>query len=183
MKLEIRPIHGEFCAEVLGADLARALDDATFAEIERAWTRHSILVFREVRMSPEQQITFSRRFGTLHIMEPLQYNLAGHPEIFIVSNVEEGGKALGMKRAGWGWHSDGEDKAVPNAGSFLYAVQLPPEGGDTLFADMYGAYAGLPVALRLPIAGRRACFSRVRLHHVHYPHLPALTEEDQAKRP
>ncbi|TMH70163.1 MAG: TauD/TfdA family dioxygenase, partial [Betaproteobacteria bacterium] len=79
MKLAIRPIQGEFCAEVIGADLTRPMDDATFSEIERAWTRHSILVFRDARMSPEQHIAFTRRFGPLHIMEPLQYNLAGHP--------------------------------------------------------------------------------------------------------
>jgi alpha-ketoglutarate-dependent taurine dioxygenase len=65
-----------------------------------------------------QHVAFTRRLGPLHIMEPLEFNLAGHPEIFIVSNVEEGGKAVGLKRAGWGWHSDGEDKAIPNAGSF-----------------------------------------------------------------
>src|SRR3989442_2941679 len=187
MKLAIRPIQGEFCAEVIGADLARPMDDATaaaqFSEIERAWTRHSILVFRDVRMTPEQHIAFTRRFGPLHIMEPLQYNLAGHPEIFIVSNVEEGGKAVGMKRAGWGWHSDGEDKAIPNAGSFLHALELPSEGGDTLFADMYGAFEGLDAGTRNTILGRRGCFSRVRLHQVHYPHLPALTEEDKRKRP
>jgi alpha-ketoglutarate-dependent taurine dioxygenase len=168
---------------VIGADLAQPMDEATFAEIERAWTRHSILVFRDARMSPEQHVAFTRRFGALHIMEPLQYNLAGHPEIFVVSNVEEGGKALGMKRAGWGWHSDGEDKALPNAGSFLYALELPPEGGDTLFADMYGAFESLPADVRRSILGKKACFSRVRLHHVHYPHLPALTEEDKRKRP
>jgi taurine dioxygenase/putative 2-oxoglutarate oxygenase len=88
-----------------------------------------------------------------------------------------------MKRAGWGWHSDGEDKAIPNAGSFLHALELPPEGGDTLFADMYGAFERLDASTRKTIIGRRACFSRVRLHHVHYPHLPALTEEDKRKRP
>ena len=111
-------------------------------EVEAAWTRHGILVFRDMRMTPEEHIAFTRRFGPLHIMEPLQYNLPGHPEIFVVSNVEEDGKALGMKRAGWGWHTDGEDKAIPNAGSMLYALELPPEGGDTLFADMYAAYEG-----------------------------------------
>jgi taurine dioxygenase len=52
MKLEIRPIQGEFCAEVLGADLSRTLDEAAFAEIDRAWTRHSILIFRDVHMTP-----------------------------------------------------------------------------------------------------------------------------------
>src|SRR5919106_2803165 len=138
----IRPLQGKFAAEVVGLELP--VDDATFAEIEAAWTRHPILVFRELAMTPEQHIAFTRRFGALHIMEPLQYNLPGHPEIFVVSNVEEGGKPLGMKRAGWGWHTDGEDKLIPNAGSMLYALELPPEGGDTLFADMYAAYAALP---------------------------------------
>jgi taurine dioxygenase len=182
MNLTIRPIQGEFCAEVLGVDAGR-IDAPAFAEIEAAWTRHSILVFRDLRMTPEQHIAFTRRFGPLHIMEPLQYNLPGHPEIFVVSNVEEAGRAVGMKRAGWGWHSDGEDKANPNAGSFLYALELPPEGGDTLFADMYGAFQSLPSDVRKQLMGRRACFSRVRLHHVHYPHLPALTEEDKRKKP
>jgi len=179
----VRPLHGGFGAEVLGLALAPPLSDATFAEIEAAWTRHSFLVFRDLSMTPEQQIALTRRFGPLHIMEPLQYNLAGHPEIFVVSNVEEGGKALGMKRAGLGWHSDGEDKVLPNAGSLLYALELPPEGGDTLFADTYAAYSALPADLRRTISGRRACFSRVRLHHVHYPHLPALTDEDKRNRP
>jgi alpha-ketoglutarate-dependent taurine dioxygenase len=181
MNLVINRLKGEFAAEVLGLELP--VDDAMFAEIEAAWTRHPILVFRNMRMTPEQHVAFTRRFGPLHIMEPLQYNLPGHPEIFVVSNVEEGGKALGMKRAGWGWHTDGEDKAIPNAGSMLYAHELPPEGGDTLFADMYSAFEGLDENTKKTIAGRRARFSRIRLHHVHYPHLPALTEEDKAKKP
>jgi taurine dioxygenase/putative 2-oxoglutarate oxygenase len=134
-------------------------------------------------MTPSEHIAFTRRLGPLHIMEPLEFNLAGHPEIFIVSNVEEGGKAVGLKRAGWGWHSDGEDKAIPNAGSFLYAHEVPPEEGDTLFADTYAAFAELPADVRRLIAGRRACFSRVRLHHVHYPHMKPLTEAQKRDRP
>jgi alpha-ketoglutarate-dependent taurine dioxygenase len=181
MNLVINRLRGQFAAEVLGLELP--VDDATFGQIEAAWTRHPILVFRDLRMTPQEHIAFTRRFGPLHIMEPLQYNLPGHPEVFVVSNVEEGGKALGMKRAGWGWHTDGEDKAIPNAGSMLYALELPPEGGDTLFADMYSAFEALDKNTKKTIAGRRACFSRTRLHHVHYPHLPALTDEDKAKKP
>ena len=67
-------------------------------------------------MTPSEHIAFTRRLGPLHIMEPLEFNLAGHPEIFIVSNVEEGGKAVGLRRAGRGCHSDGEDKASPTPG-------------------------------------------------------------------
>jgi len=183
MPIEARPIHPSFGAEVVGVDLSRDLDDATVAAVLDAWTRHSILLFRDVRMTPAQHVAFTRRFGPLHVMEPLEFNLPGHPEVFVVSNVEEDGKPVGLKRAGWGWHSDGEDKAVPNAGSFLYALEVPPAGGDTLFADTYGAFAALPADVLRTIGGRRACFSRVRLHHVHYPHMKPLTDEQKAQRP
>ena len=183
MPIECRPMHDTFVAEVVGVDLARDLSEETVAAIQDAWTRHSILLFRGVRMTPAQHVAFTRRLGPLHVMEPLEFNLPAHPEVFVVSNVEEDGKAVGLKRAGWGWHSDGEDKAVPNAGSFLYALEIPPEGGDTLYADTYAAFAALPEDVRRTLLGRRACFSRVRLHHVHYPHMKPLTEEQKAQRP
>jgi taurine dioxygenase/putative 2-oxoglutarate oxygenase len=100
-----------------------------------------------------------------------------------VSNVEKDNKPIGMKRAGWGWHSDGEDKVLPNAGSFIHALKLPPSDGDTLYADTYAAFAALPADLRRTIMGRRACFSRLRFHEVYYPHLPPLTEEQKKARP
>jgi taurine dioxygenase/putative 2-oxoglutarate oxygenase len=180
MELEVRPIHPSFGAEVLGVDPAGDLDDRTVAALEDAWTRHSLLLFRDVHMTPAQHVAFTRRLGALHVMEPLEFNLPDHPEVFVVSNVEEGGKPVGLRRAGWGWHSDGEDKAIPNAGSLLYALEVPPVGGDTLFADTYGAFAALPADVRRTIAGRRACFSRVRLHHVHYPLMAPLTEAQKA---
>jgi taurine dioxygenase/putative 2-oxoglutarate oxygenase len=183
MGLEVRPIHPSFGAEVLGVDPAGDLDARTVAALEAAWTRHSLLLFRDVRMTPAQHVAFTRRLGALHVMEPLEFNLPDHPEVFVVSNVEEGGKPVGLRRAGWGWHSDGEDKAIPNAGSLLYALEVPPVGGDTLFADTYGAFAALPADVRRTIAGRRACFSRVRLHHVHYPLMAPLTEAQKASRP
>ena len=82
-------------------------------------------------MSPEQHIAFTRRLGPLHFMEPPNITLAEHPEVFVVSNATKDGKPFGLKRAGEGFHSDGEDKKIPNAGSFLYALQVPPERGDT----------------------------------------------------
>ena len=104
-----------------------------------------------------------------------------HPEIWVVGNAEQDGKAIGLRGAGMGFHSDGEDKPVPNAGSFLYARQVPPEGGDTLFADMYAVHAALPAEIRRKIAGRRARFSRNALHHLNYPHQP-LAPEHRARR-
>jgi alpha-ketoglutarate-dependent taurine dioxygenase len=184
MALAITPLTPSgFGAEVTGIDPALRLDEETFRRVEQAWLDHAVLVFRDVAMTPEQQIAFTRRLGPLHIMVPLQYNLDGFREIFVVGNAEEGGKAVGMRRAGMGFHSDGEDKAIPNAGSFLAAVEVPPEGGDTIFADTRAAWEALPDATRARLAGRRARFSRIALHHVHYPHLPALTEEQKRDRP
>ena len=102
-------------------------------------------------------------------MTPPEHNLKGHPEIFVVGNaLKEDGTPLGLRGAGMGFHTDGEDKPVPNAGSFLYALQVPPEEGDTIFADLYAAYEALPAETRARIAGRRARFSRAALHHVNY---------------
>lgn len=182
MSVEFRPLTASrFGGEIVGVAPDLQVDDATFREIEAGWYRHSILLFRGLDMTAEQQIAFTRRFGQLHIMVPLDYNLEGHPEIFVVSNAEQDGKPVGLRRAGMGFHSDGEDKIVPNAGSFLYARRVPPEGGDTLFADMYGAYDALPVHIKRKIAGRRARFSRNALHAINYPH-QKLTE-DHKKRP
>lgn len=181
MPLEFQPLHGEFGAEVVGASPDLQIEEPTFRAIERAWYRHSILLFRDLSMIPEQQIAFTRRLGPLHIMVPLHYNLHGHPEIFVVSNAEQDGKPVGLRGAGMGFHSDGEDKPVPNAGSFLFARQVPPEGGDTLFADMYAVHAALPPEIRRKIAGRRARFSRNALHHRNYPHQPLA--EEHRRRP
>lgn len=180
MPVEFRPLQGSFGAEAVGVDPTLAVDDPTFAAIEAAWYRHSILLFRDLSMSPEQQIAFTRRLGPLHIMVPGDWNLPEHPEIWVVGNGEQDGRAIGMRGAGMGFHSDGEDKPVPNAGSFLYALQVPPEGGDTLFADMYAAHAALPPEIRRKIAGRRARFSRNALHHLNYPNQP-LTEAHRAR--
>ena len=183
MTLKIRPLHESFGAEIMGVDIARELDDATMAEIGAAWHRHSILLFRGVEMTPAQHVAFTRRLGPLHIMEPPEFNLPGYPEVLVVSNVVKDQVPIGIKRAGWGWHSDGEDKARPNAGSFLYALKLPPADGDTLYADTYAAFAALPEGIRRSITGRRACFSRARFHQVYYPDLPPLTEEQKRARP
>jgi len=179
----IYPIKRRFGAEIVGLDLSDDLPDTEFRRIEQTWFDASLLVFRDLAMTPEQHIGFTRRFGPLHIMTPLHYNLPDHPEVMVLTNLEEGGKPLGIRRAGMGWHSDGEDKRLPNAGSFLYAHRIPAEGGDTLFADMYAAYDELPDETKRCIAGRRARFSRADMHHVHYPHEPALTEQQKRDRP
>lgn len=183
MMLEVRPLSPAIGAEIRGVDPAGEIDQQTFAGIRRAWLEHCIVLFRGVRFTPERQIAFTRRFGPLHVMTPLSLNLDNHPEIFVVSNRVRDGKPVGLKRAGWGWHSDGEDKLIPNAGSFLYAIEVTPGQGDTQFANMYRALDALPRALRERIEGRRGRFSRIDLHLVNYPNLNPLSEQEKRDRP
>jgi alpha-ketoglutarate-dependent taurine dioxygenase len=182
MAISLRQLE-PFGAEVLGAPPDLDLDEADFRRVEQAWFDHSILLFRGLTMSPAQQVAFTRRLGALHIMEPLELNLPGYPEVFVVSNATKDGKPIGLKRAGEGFHTDGEDKRIPNAGSFLYAIEVPPERGDTVFVDMYAVHDALPEATRRKLAGRRARFSRIDMHAINYPHLPPLTEAQKQARP
>ncbi|MCX7080575.1 MAG: TauD/TfdA family dioxygenase [Pseudomonas sp.] len=156
---DIRPFDGAVGAEIIGLDLARPVNDQDFARIHRAHLDHHVVVFRDQRISPEQQIAFSRRFGVLQIHVLKQFLLAGHPEILIVSNIIENGQSIGLGDAGKFWHSDLSYKELPSLGSMLHAQELPSEGGDTLFADMHKAWDNLPQALRTAVEGRSAAHS------------------------
>lgn len=156
---EIRPLAGHVGAEIIGLDLRLPLDDQDFASIHRAHLDHHVVVFRDQRITPQQQIDFSRRFGVLQIHVLKQFLLAGHPEILIVSNIVENGQPVGLGDAGKYWHSDLSYKELPSLGSMLHAQELPSEGGDTLFADMHRAWDTLPSALREAVEGKQAVHS------------------------
>lgn len=156
---EIRPFDAPLGAEIIGLDLTQPLHEADFARIHRAHLDHALLVFRDQRITPEQQIAFSRRFGPLQIHVLKQFLLADHPEIFIISNIVENGHPVGLGDAGKFWHSDLSYKEFPSLGSMLLAQELPEEGGDTLFASQQLAYETLPAELRQAIEGKRAAHS------------------------
>ncbi|MCA3232444.1 MAG: TauD/TfdA family dioxygenase [Cupriavidus sp.] len=153
---EIRPLDAALGAEVIGLDLSQPLSAEDFQRIHRAHLDYHVVVFRDQRITPAQQIAFSRRFGPLQIHVLHQFQLANHPEILIVSNVLKDGKPIGLGDAGHFWHSDLSYKETPSLGSLLHAIELPAEGGDTLFANMHAAYDGLPAALKQRIDGLTA---------------------------
>jgi taurine dioxygenase len=154
--LAITPTGGGVGAEVAGVDLRR-LDDGAFAAIRRAFGGHSVLLFRGQRLCDDDLIAFSRRFGALD-WAPVQENgrrfVPGKPEIYVVSNVIENGVAIGSLGAGEAaWHTDMSYLEDPPMASMLYALEVPPAGGDTAFCNMYSAYEALPEALKRRIAG------------------------------
>ena len=154
--LEIRPFDAPLGAEVLGLDLSRPLAADDFARIHRAHLEHHVLVFRDQRITPRQQVDFSARFGPLQIHVLKGFQLHNHPEILIVSNIKENGEPIGLGDAGAYWHSDLSYKEKPSLGSLLHAQELPSEGGDTLFANQHRAWDTLPAALQTAVAGLRA---------------------------
>lgn len=145
---EVRPFDAPLGAEVVGLDLGLPLSNDDFRRLHRAHLDHHVLVFRDQRITPQQQVTFSRRFGPLQIHVLRDFQLAGHPEVLVVSNIKEDGKPIGLGDAGHFWHSDLSYKEKPSLGSLLHAQELPAEGGDTLFANQHLAYDTLDAATR-----------------------------------
>ena len=165
-------------AEILGLDLSRPLSPRYFQRIHKAHLDHHLLVFRDQRITPQQQVDFSRRFGPLQIHVLRNFQLPSHPEVLIISNIIEDGKPIGLGDAGHFWHSDLSYKEKPSLGSLLHAQELPEEGGDTLFANMHLAWDTLPAALRHAVRDARAEHSYLAQYEElrrRSPFRPALT--------
>lgn len=141
--------------EVLGLDISQELDEATFAKLRDAYDQHSVLVFRNQRLSPEQHIRFSKGFGELEIHVVAKYLLPGHPEIFRVSNIMENGQRIGG--SGEFWHTDLSYVAKPSRGSLLYSIEVPIRDGlvlgDTLFASTAVSYEALSATMKRKLEG------------------------------
>jgi taurine dioxygenase len=155
---EVIPTGAALGAEVGAGDL-RTLDHAGFARVLEAWRAHAVVLFRNQAVSDHDLIAFSRRFGDLG-WAPVQENgrrfVEGMPEIYIVSNVKVNGEAIGSLGDGEAvWHTDMSYLDVPPKASMLYALEIPPHGGNTSFCCMYSVYEGLPAVLKAPIEGLR----------------------------
>ena len=160
--LTVRPLSKVMGAEAIGVDLSQPLDDAAFRAIHRAFLDAGVLVLRDQRLTPEQHVAFSKRFGDLAIHVKDEFLYPGIPEILILSNRKHAdGRPMGFEDAGRYWHTDMSYVAEPPLGSLLHAVEIPPEGGDTIFCNMYLAYEELPAAMKARIATLRGVHSFV----------------------
>jgi taurine dioxygenase len=134
-------------AEVRGLDLSRPLSGPQQRELRAHWLEHLVLLFRDQSLTPEALIAFSRQFGELERHDNYQPELRhpAHPELLQVTTTNVGGRRIAF---GQQWHSDLSYTLRPSQGSCLYCLELPPVGGDTLFANMIMAYEDLSPAMR-----------------------------------
>ena len=157
-RVTVSPSGKALGAEIKGVDL-REVDGEDFAAIYRAWLDHSVVLFRGQALTDENLIAFSERFGDLDwapVQESGRRFVDGHPEIYVVSNVRENGAPIGSLGAGEAtWHTDMSYLQDPPKASILYALEVPPSGGNTYFNSMYRAYEFLPEAVKKRIAGKK----------------------------
>jgi len=163
MSIEIIQTGAALGAEIRGIDLAQPLDDATFAAVDRAYNEHGVIFFRDQRLTPPQQVAFTRRFGEIEFnIFGERWSVPGSPEIVVVSNATENGRPIGVRRAGENWHSDMCYSARPPRGTMLYALEIPDlfglPLGDTEFASAAAAWDALPAPTRQRIDGLRVVF-------------------------
>lgn len=153
----IHPVSPLLGAEIRGLDLSQPLSDATAAALADALDRHLVLVFRDQRIGDADQVRVSRHFGPLDkapITEHGRLHAPGFEEVYVISNVTEGGRPIGALGAGESvWHADMAYLETPPYASSLYALEVPDEGGNTGFISMYAAYDSLPADLRDRVDG------------------------------
>ena len=166
----VRPLTPSLGAEVTGVNLAEDLSAELFGAIYRAWLRYQVLLFPPLDLPPGRQVDFARRFGEVQIHVMNQYHADGHPELYRLSNLDEHGRPNGRHpdKGTLAWHTDGSWRRVTGQATIIYGEVVPETGGETHFADMYGAYERLSASWKERIANLRAVhnldFSRTRRH-------------------
>ena len=158
MSLSVERISDTFVGEVDGVNLSDDHSDGEIDDIRSALMKHGILVFHGQNMSNQQHVRFSQKFGPSEIHTVKQYLLEGFPEIIALANRGDKGTKP-IANGGAYWHSDITYKVRPPMGSILYALEIPPEGGDTLYCDMAGAYDALSDEMKDRIDGLKAVHS------------------------
>jgi len=145
--IEIRPLSAALGAEIFGIDISKPLTHTMVAQIRQAFLEHLVIFFRDQQLTPRDLLAFARFFG-----EPMLYpQLKGLPEYPLVTAVIK--REHELTNFGGVWHTDTAYLECPPMASLLYALETPPQGGDTLFANQYLAYDTLPANLKKKLDG------------------------------
>ena len=151
--IDVRPLGPAVGAEISGLDLAEPLAPPALATVKDALAEHGVVFFRNLSLTENQHIALARQFGEINVNRFFGH-AEGYPEIALV--VKEPNQT---KNIGGGWHTDHSYDEIPALGSMLYAREIPPRGGDTLFASMYAAYDALSDGLKRTLDGLRGVHS------------------------
>lgn len=154
-RIAVAPISGALGAEIAGVDISRPIDDATFAEIRRAWVENLVIFFRGQSLDDDALTAFGRRFAPL-FRHPNLLTDGPYPDIVRIRRMPGDRKIVGED-----WHTDTTCMAEPPCGAVLYAVDVPPYGGDTLFANQYLAYETLSDGLKERLLNLKAVHSDI----------------------
>jgi alpha-ketoglutarate-dependent 2,4-dichlorophenoxyacetate dioxygenase len=152
MGILVTPVQGDFVARLTGLDLSRPLDSGDFGQVHDAFNRYAVVIFPEQTLTDDEQIAFSERFGPLEVsLRKDRQRRIDNPRISDISNVDEKDRVFDPddERAIYNagnrlWHSDSSFKRVPATASLLSGREVPPEGGETEYADLRGAWDALP---------------------------------------
>ena len=162
---EVKKIGRHLGAEIVGLDLSQPVDESTFQMFAKAFFENEVVVLKNQKITPEQHINFTKRFGILEAHVRKESRHEGHDEIFVLSNIEgPDGKPIGAIDAGRFWHSDLSYKEQPSMLSALYSVEIPvrEDGvvlGDTNYASTTAAYSALPQAMKKRLEGLQSVHS------------------------
>ena len=179
---EIRKLSPTCGAEIIGLDLHENLPEQTIHDLRTAWSEHVVLVFRDLDLTEQEQLRFAGRFGQLGERKQPPEELRARTEgvlqtdqrVMLVSNMKVNGEPVGSFGDGDMWyHIDSGYSERPYNYTFLYGVELPSSGGNTLFSNMYAAYDALPDEMKQRLRGKKA----LHIHQYERRKRVELTEE------
>jgi taurine dioxygenase len=201
--IRVTPLSTACGAEICGIDLSGALTKKEVEAIKDAWTKHLVLLFRGQQLSEDDQLRFASYFGDLGTRkkppEALRARTEGllqnNDKVLLVSNIKVDGQPIGSFGEGEFWfHIDSGYSARPYKYTFLYAIELPSRGGNTMFSNMYRAYDAVPAALKATLSGKKALhiheYNRAKQANAsgdisgipHYSHPVFITHPDTGRK-
>jgi taurine dioxygenase len=154
--VQTRPLSRNIGAEIIGVDLSKPIGDGVFQTIRDIWHQNLVILLRDQHLTEDDQVRFGEKFGPPAVSHTKRFTTK-NPAVMLISNIRENGKLIGALPDGeMNFHTDQCHQERPAMASMLYALEIPREGGNTLFANAYKAYETLPDALKARIEGRKA---------------------------
>ena len=181
-KIQVNPLSEHLGGEINDVDARSIGQEISLNSVKSLLFEHQLLCFRDQDLLPQDVLDFTQLFGepVPHVLQ--QFALPGFPDIVVLSNIVEDGRPIGNRGEGFGWHTDLTYMARPAAYTILYALEVPPEGGDTLFASMYKAYDSLTEKEKEQLRGRVANYSYLKLYSKR-ENVEPLTEAQRERTP